>query len=178
MKLAGHSFEEPNKEYCVLPRSGQDVVFVAQAILDYSEFERLCPDPIPPHVIRPGKSKEANLKDPTYLQQVALKAERRIDWIVITSLKATPGLVWETVDFSNPKTWGNYRDELKAAHFSSIEIQRIQSAAFMANSLVEARVQEARENFLRGLAEEAEATSSQPTEQISTPSGERVNASE
>lgn len=179
MKLAGHTFDEPNKEYCVLPRpDGNDLVFISQAILDYAEFERLCPDPVPPGVIRPGKKREVNTNDPGYLRQVANKAERRIHWIVLTSLKATPELEWETVDMGDPKTWANYLEELKAAHFSAIEIQRIQSSAFIANSLVEGRVQEARENFLRGLEEEANRISSQSTEQDSTPNGQPAKGSE
>lgn len=173
MKLQGHTFEQPNREYCVLPRGeGKPVVFIAEAIIDYDDFETFCPEPKAPEVIKPGGVKETNFKDDGYLQAVANRATRRLAWIVITSLKATPGLEWDTVDFTDCKTWENYKKELKLAKFSHVEIQRIENAVFAANSLNEARVQEARENFLLGLAELEEQSSGHLTEPNSSQSGD------
>lgn len=175
MKLQGHTFDKPNTEICAIPRgNGPDIVFIAEAIIDNSDFENLCPPPKPPLLHKPGGVKETNFKDPTYLQAVVQQSELRHAWWVITSLKATPGLEWETVDFGNPKTWLNYKTELRAAKFSEIEIQRIEAAVYNANCLNEGRIQEARENFLRGQAEEKEQSSGPLIEPNSIQSGEPV----
>lgn len=175
MKLQGHSFDSPNVEYCVLPRGKDSVVFTAVAILDYDEFEKLCPEPDPPSVIKPGKGKQANYQDPEYLQSMADRSNKRLAWMVLKSLQATEGLVWDTVDMGDHKTWLNYKKELKEAHFSQTEIQRIENAVYTANSLNEARVQEARENFLHGLEEEEKQRSGLHTDQNSSQSGEPAN---
>ena len=52
MKLAGRKIEGANVEYIVLPRGdGEPLVLKAQAILDYSPFDMLCPPPRPPTVL-------------------------------------------------------------------------------------------------------------------------------
>lgn len=175
MKIEGHTFDRPNTVDCYIPRNGKVIVFTAQAVLDYDEFDRLCPVPKPPVKILPGGGREPNAKDPTFLISAAQHAERKLAYLVLKSLEATPNLKWDKVDLQDPKTWLRYPQELKAAFFSEVEIQRIQNAVFEANSLSEARIQEARENFLRGKAEEAQDTSSLPSELNSTLNGEPAN---
>jgi hypothetical protein len=170
MKMQGHTFDSPNVEICAIPRGNgkPDVIFLAKAVLSYEEFDAICPRPKPPLQRMPGNKLVENAQDPTYLSEVDKYGEYRLAWLILKSLEGTEGLEWDTIDMKNPKTWMNYQDELKAAFFSNMEINRIQQAVFDANAVNEARVNEARENFVRGQAE-AQATSSGPSiEQPST----------
>lgn len=175
MKLTGHTFDEPAVLYCILPRDEEPVVFMCGPVLDYDEYEELCPLPKPPMQIRKGGVKVPDLSDETYLQQVSFRSDCRINYIVLKSLSYTKDLTWETVDMKNPKTWGNYEQELKDCYFTLTEVQRIQNKCFEANSLSEAKVEEARENFFAGLEEKARESSGQIPEQETTSSGEVVS---
>ena len=174
MKLTGHTFDEPVVTYCVLPRQDDEsVVFKCGPVLDYDEYEALCPLPKPPMQIRKGGVKVPDLADATYLMQVGQRSDQRIHYIVLKSLSYTEDLEWETVDMKKPNTWKNYEKELKDAYFTSTEVQRIQNACFEANSLSEAKVEEARANFFAGLEEQkAEASSGPMLAQETTSSGE------
>lgn len=154
MKLNGEKVEGPNVEILVIPRGGNrpDVVFQARAILDSKPFETLCPAPVPPVRIMKGGAREKNFDDPGYKTEMELYNEKRMAWMVIESLKATDGLEWETVKENDHTTWTGFKDELKAAGFSYIEVQRIENCVYAANCLNETKVEEARKSFLRGLA--------------------------
>lgn len=163
MKLHGQTFTEPNIEIIALPRSSGDVIFQAQAILSYDEFEKYCPAPKPPVKIKPDKSRIEDLEDKDFLNAVGERELKRNAWMVITSLKATEGLEWEKVKFDQPSTWRLWIDELQEAKFSIPEIARIQQGVFAANSLNENLVKAARENFLRGQAAAKAESSGQLT---------------
>lgn len=176
MKLTGHTFDEPAIEYCILPKGEVTVVFRCGPVLDYDDFEKLCPLPKPPTLIKKGGVRELDIKDTTYMQQISQRGDRRVQYIVLKSLEYTEGLDWETVNMDDPSTWGNFTKELEAAYFTETDINRIQNACFAANSLSELKVQEARENFFAGLAEEKAEESSGPTlEQETTSSGEAAS---
>lgn len=173
MRIEGHTFEEPNTEICVIPRGNKPpIAFIATAVLDFEEFENLCPNPEPPVLIKADGSREFDFANATYLSSISLRSERKMAWLVIHSLKSTPGLKWDTIDFANPKTWVNYKKELRDAKFAAPEVTRIENAVWTANCLNEGRVQEARENFLRGQAEAAKATSGPSTVPHSSQSGD------
>lgn len=180
MKIFDREIKGPNVEIIVIPRSGDiaDIVFQAAAILDYKPFETLCPEPKPPMKILKGGKREYNLEDLGYTQARDRWGDQKVAWMVLESLKATPGLTWDTVVESNPKTWTKYVDELKESGFSQIEIQRITTGVFTANCLNEARLEEARANFLRGPVGQVEESPGPQEEPSSTPSGQPVNASE
>ena len=176
MKLSGHTFEKPAIVYCVLPRDEEPVVFMCGPVLDYDEYEALCPTPKPPIQIHKGGVKIPDLQDETFLQQVNSRSDSRINYIVLKSLQYTTDLEWETVDMQDPKTWGNYEQELKDCFFTKTEVQRIQNACFEANSLSESRVEEARANFFAGLEDQKASESSGPTlAQETTSSGEAAS---
>lgn len=146
MKLHG-SIPEPAEVPIVLPRPGDDILFVAKAILSYTEFDRLAPPPQPPEVIKPGGAKIRKWDDPEYKKACVKRNETLTDWIVITSLKETPGLEWEKVDYDNPTTWGLWSEELKAAGFPPAEINYIRRRCFEANGLDDDRLEEAAKVF-------------------------------
>ena len=73
MKLHGQKIEGPNVEIIVIPRGGdkEDIVLQAQAVLDTTPFDKLCPVPTAPEKILKGGKRERILNDP------AFKAESR-----------------------------------------------------------------------------------------------------
>ena len=170
MKLNGKKVQGSNIELIVIPRGGDepDVVLQATAVLDYAPFNTMCPEPKPPGKVVKGGAKEYNLEDPGYKEAVALYHQRKTSWMILQSLKATPGLEWETVKEGEFRTWTNYEQELKDSGFSHVEIQRIVIGVLNANCLNEARIEEARANFLRGQQALSENSSGPPTDQPST----------
>jgi hypothetical protein len=150
MKMNGVKLECPNEAILVLPRPDENIVFRAKAILDYDEFDKICPEPKPPVKVLKGGKRDVNLADVDYLKAVAEVNENRMAWIVLKSLAATEGLEWETVNMLQPSTWKNYAQELKDSGFSIIEINKIVGLALEANSLDEAKLDAARQAFLAG----------------------------
>ncbi len=72
--------------------------------------------------------------------------------MILESLKATPNLEWESVNPSDPKTWGGYENELVDAGFSIPEISRVIDCVFDANGLNQKKIDEATKRFLAGQA--------------------------
>jgi len=177
MRIKGKKIEGPNVEIIVIPRKDEDIVFKAQAVLDLEDFEKLCPVPKPPQMLKRGVGMVDDVEDVNYKIAMRVHAERRIDWIVLQSLKATPDLEWETVDYGQPDTWRLYKKELRDSGFGEYEINRIINGVMIANSLDDRKMEEARERFLLGQRLEQEALSSQKEGKNSTPSGNHANVS-
>jgi len=153
MKYKGKKLEGRNKEVIPIPRSGGDIIFIAEAVDSFDEFDKLVPEPKPPIIIKPGNVKIENTKDKKYLEALEEHNKLRTHFLVIKSLKDSPDLEWETVDFSKSETWPNYEKELKEAGLNDIEIGRIVMGVMRANSLDETMIEEARNNFLHGQGE-------------------------
>jgi len=173
MKINGQKLETPNVEIVVIPRGGEtpDIVFHAGAILDMSPFDKFCPEPVPPEKVVKGGKREKNFEDKGYKQALEKYGEKRMAWIIIESLRTTPDLEWETVKYDDHNTWLNYDKEFRNSGFSHVEIQRIQAGVFSANCLNEARLEEARANFLRGPQGSVSESCSLSIEQNSMSSG-------
>jgi hypothetical protein len=177
MKIAGKEIKGPNAEVIILPRgTGEPIVLTAHAILDYGDFDKICPRPEPPTVMRRGGKKTQNVEDPRFKTAIVEYGRRRVAWMVLTSLRlGTPELEWDTVDFGNAATWLNYETELQDSGFSYVEVQRIVNGVMAANCLDDDKLEEARKNFLASLEEPEELSFSQTDEQPTTPSGEPAN---
>lgn len=175
MLYKGKRISEPNKEYVVIPRPDEDIVFTAQAVLDTDDFDQLFPRPTPPTVTHRDGTRAQNPEDSRYKAKLDEWGIKRTHYLVIKSLQATEELEWETIDFSDPDTWGNYETELKESGFTQIEIQRIIMCAFNANSLNESKIEEARRHFLAGLQVQSNGHSSHKDDLTTTPSGEPAN---
>ena len=135
MKIHGKKIQTLNTEVVVIPRSnGEEYVFRAQAVLDFSEFEELAPPPKPKIRTYPDGRKEAspddNFKDRLEEWQIL-----RLHWMVLKSLEATDGLEWESVDMTKPDTFENYEKELVSAGFTHAEVNMIVKVVTEANSL-------------------------------------------
>lgn len=148
MLLNGRKVSGANIETVIIPRGDyNDLVFKCQAVLDIDNFEKLYPEPKAPMIIRPGGKQDYDYKDEGYLRSEAEYGNIRWSWIVLQSLKATETLQWETVDDKNPNTWKNWRNELRDAGLSFMEISRIERGVMAANCLDEAKIEEARQRF-------------------------------
>lgn len=155
MKIKGKKIEGPGVEYVVIPRpDSEDIPFACAAVLDFDEFDKLCPMPDPPMVTRPGGIQTPDVEDEDYQKLLSEHGEKRIDWITLKSLEATKDLEWETVNMQDPKTWKNFEEELKQAGFSFMEVIHIRNGVLSVNSFDDAKMKEARERFLAGLQKE------------------------
>lgn len=152
MKIKGKTLGTPNIEVVVFPRSDGDIVFKAQAVLDYSDADQLDPEPSPPEVIKRGGARIKDPNDREYREKLEKWALRRSHWMFLKSISATPDLEWETVNASDPETWGNYSKELAAAGFTPIEISRLLQTVMDACGLNQKKIDEATERFLAGQA--------------------------
>lgn len=163
-----------NECVLVLPRGEDTIVFRARGLKDMHEFDAICPQPKPP-----GKlTKDGwvpKLDDPTYQQVMEQWAKRRLGYIVTRSLEPSE-IEWDTVDLSDQRTWAYWEGDLKNAGLTQIECNRVLALVMEANALDEAKLQKARDVFLRGQEPMPPEFSGQPTEPQSTPSGEPANA--
>lgn len=178
MKLNGQVVKGRNRVVIAIPRPTReegDLIFIAEAVEGYGPFERLVKEPKPPAKVKPDKTTIYDYNDQSYIIQLGLYNKKRIGWLILESLKATPGLEWDTVNMADPETYPNWERELKAADLNQFEVNRVLNGVFEANCLNEGLVQAARESFLRGMEEERRKSSGQSTEQESTPSGEPAN---
>jgi len=149
MKIAGRTVKGPNRVTLVLPRENdEDIIFVAQAVTDMTEFDQYLDMPKPP-AHRTPQGVEYNHDDPAYVEQLMTYNLKKMAWLVIKSLEPSE-IEWSTVVNENPSTWINYTTELKEAGFSDVEVNRITSIVLQANALDEDKLNAAREVFLRG----------------------------
>ena len=158
MKINGESLNRPNTDVVVIPRpEGNDIVFKVQSVLDMDAFEKQFPLPEPTYLRRPGQ-KEAtpNFEDPKYKKAMMEHSANKTKWMFFKSLEATEGLEWETVDLTDPTTWGNIDEELKAAGLNQFEVGMIYSAIMKVNSLDSDYIAEARERFFASQKQESE----------------------
>lgn len=174
MKIGGVDPKTLSSEvFLVLPRGEQNIVFRARGLQDMDEFNSICPLPKPP-----GKlTKDGwvpNLDDPTYQQVMTEWGRKRLGYIVTRSL-APSAIEWDTVDLGNPRTWGNWEEDLKSGGLTQIECNRVLALVMEANALDETKLQRARESFLRGQEPMPPEFSGPRTEPQSTPSGEPAN---
>lgn len=171
MRILGQEIKGPNEELIVIPRGDSQIVLKARAVLDYAEFERLCPEPKAPWIMKPGGVKEQNFKDVKYVAAIRQRVTKQTYYMFIKSLEATPGLSWDTIDIKDPGTWLNFERELQDAGFSSIERNLISRGVFIANNLDEQKIEEARQRFVQSQAIQVSNGSSPEDEPTTTESG-------
>jgi len=178
MKINGHKIIGPNREIIAIPRGDDDaIIFIAEAVLDDSEFNKLCPPPEPRKRKVDGQD-IPNLNDKNYIKNVEKYSEKRAAWMILQSLKATEGLEWERVNLKEPNTWLLYTKELSESGFSEMEIQRIINGCLTANGLNSTKIEYAKQHFLQVQRAKQELQSSHQVELGSMLSGEPANDSE
>ena len=177
MKIHGKEISGPDAQVVVSPRNDGDLVFKAQAVLDYSDFDKLNPMPQPPGVMRPGGVMSYDTSDTKYNTRIDDWAKSKTHFMVLKSLEATEGLAWDTVIMAEPDTWNLYQQEMNDAGLTPGEIGRIITCVTDACGLNQEKIDEATKRFLAGQAEERERQSSQSSVLKSTPPGVPANAS-
>jgi hypothetical protein len=151
MKINGKDIKGPQMEVVVIPRGDEEIVIKAQAIMDYSDHEKINPQPLPPSKLLPGGETQQLVEDPGYLKKLSDWAQQKTDWMIIKSLSATEGLTWDTVKADDPTTWSNYRKELDAT-FTPAELGKILEVVMSACGLNQSKIEEATKRFLAGQA--------------------------
>ncbi len=174
MRYKGKPLRGPKVETLVIPRESGDIVFQARAIMDYSPFVEICPEPDVPDKLLPGGKRVPNPDHPEYKLRQTNWFEQRQLWMILQSLAESKDLEWETVDLQDPATFNNYWDELAEGGFNEMERLLIRNLALKANSVDADKMEEARERFLREQQGDNRSTS-QTVEVKNTPSGEPVS---
>lgn len=147
MKYKGKTVSPPAPKKIVFPRADGPIEFTCGPVLDYSEFDKICPIPKPPVLQRVGKPPIDDIKDKRFLANVDKYALRKTEWMVLSSLNYTEDLEWDTVDMTDPETWHNYHEEL-AAVFTEREIEDLMEAVFSVNAPTPEARQQAIESFM------------------------------
>ena len=165
MKFQGITLDKPKPEVLVVPHNGVEVVFKAECVTDYSEFDKLCPTPVPPKKLLAGGKEEVDTKDKDYLKEVDDWSDRRSNWMFLKSLQASDHVEWDIVDMQDPSTWNKFDEEFISAGFVGPIIERIKMLVFKACGLDQSMIDEATERFLVGQAQESSNETSQDSEQ-------------
>lgn len=154
MKINGRRFDEPAVVQIPVNVGDEVIVLKAKAVLDYAEFDQLCPMPVAPEVIHAGGKRSRNPEDAKYRNKLKEWGELRSYYMIIKSLEATEGLEWERVKIGDPKTWIHVDEELNNA-FTQYGASRIAQGVMRANCLDEQMLKEARESFLASARQES-----------------------
>lgn len=162
MKLNGKPVSGVYVETVLIPRPSEIVVedgirreepvyhvFKLGAVLDYADFEKMCPEPEAPIVVKPGDVRSRNVEDKGFRARVEQHLKKRFAWAFLQSIKQTPELEWDTVNPADPETWENYEQELRDSGFSASEVGRLYTAFHTANGMNEKKLEEARKSFLQ-----------------------------
>lgn len=150
MKIKGRKLDSPVIETLVIPRPDGDLVFRAQCVKSYDAFDKLCPKPEAPVIIKPSGEKILDVEDADFSKALNTWAENRITWMLLESLKATPDLEWETVVPNDSATWANFGKELDASNLTTAEVTRIMNLCVEANGLNQSKIDKATKDFLAG----------------------------
>lgn len=168
MKINGKTYSGAYIVPIVFPRGDSHIIFQCRAVADYTQFDTLCPRPNPPTIVKPNGEKSQNLSDPAYNTKLDTWATRRSGYMFVTSLTATEGLEWDTVDLGDPATWENVGQDLTNAGFTPIEVDRLWGAVMDANGLNSAKIKQATEDFLAGRLGLLSSSDSQQDDQSTT----------
>ena len=147
MKINGRKLD-PIVEVLVIPRQDGDIVFKAQPVTDYTDFNALCPEPKPPMIKHRDNVDRPDFDDPVYKAALDDFATKRTNWLILQSLRATDGLEWETVNYNDPSTWDGYKTELEKSGLNTADTSRIMTLVISANGLDQKKIDEATKAFL------------------------------
>jgi exopolysaccharide biosynthesis predicted pyruvyltransferase EpsI len=132
----------------VMPRPDGNVAFKVAPVDDDSVFEELVDMPRPKVRTYPDGRVEPILDDPAFQERHKKYITRRVDWLILNSLMATPDLVWETVDLKDPETWGNWHREMLDAGFSNGHINYLVGVVNDVNGIGDEAIKKATADFL------------------------------
>ena len=75
-----------NEDVVIIPRQypKRNIVFKVRAVLNADDFDKLCPEPLPPEVIEPGGGRRKLVNDPKYLEKVSERNQKMITFLFLT----------------------------------------------------------------------------------------------
>jgi len=148
MKIAGKEITKATEDVLVFPRGTSDpIVFKSRSIETFEPFTVMCPSPKVPKVLT-SKGEKDDFDDLGYQQQMEAYAIKRLGWTVIKTLEPSE-IEWDILDLEKPETYGKWEEEFREAGFTVGEINRILAFVVETNSLSEAKLKQARADFLR-----------------------------
>ena len=149
MKIGGKRIDMPPEVVVPVIRDSGELFFKARAVLDFKEFDTMCPAPVPPMIQRKGEvTPVPDLADKKYIASCDKYARQRTNYMIVKSLAATENLEWEKVKLNEPDTYEKYEEELKESGLNQFEIGRLINAVMEANGLDEAKIEAAKKRFL------------------------------
>lgn len=164
MKFKGKTVAPPPVLEHVIPREPENIVFRCEAVLDYSEFEKLVPIPQPPLVTPVGKAPYQDKRDKKYLKKLDERNELRTRWMLLKTISKSE-VEFETIKMDDPSTWENLEDEL-ATVLTPYEVGQLIGKIYEANIPSE-RTKDAAENFshLSNMLQQAQESSDLPEQE-------------
>lgn len=149
MKINNYVVKAPKVEFLVIPKGNTDCVFKAKVVTNWDEFEKFCPVPVAPSIMKRGETVGvSDTSDKGYIKALDKWAQYKMAWLFIDSISATDGLEWDTVNMKDPDTWVNYLEDLKKAGFFENEVARLLELVSISNGLNSKKMDEATERFL------------------------------
>lgn len=152
MKINGKKIEDPYVHQVFIDRGSKEKSFhvKCKAVLSFADFEKMVPEPKAPWVTKPGQEPFENVEDKGFKEKLWERFLMRKWWMRIQSLRATPGLEFETVKLDDPSTWQFLHKELVESGLAPAEVSRIFNTIEAANALDEAKLKAAEKDFLSG----------------------------
>lgn len=129
--------------------------FIAKPVATYEAFEALCPMPKARMGGEPGKERPLT-EASDYKEAMKKHGQLFAEWVNVTTLVEVAGsdgkrekIDWETVDLEQIDTYPNWRIELKENNgLSESDVRRIELEILRCNSMDEALIEKAKEDFL------------------------------
>ncbi len=149
MKINGKQLDSPGGDIIVFPRIDEDIILKVGCVLDYEPFNTMIPLPKAPQILLRGQTQYSpNVEDPEYNKALDKYSALKTHWMVLKSLEANEDLEWETVDMTDPETWGNYIQELETGGFCDNHVAKIINTVAAVNGLNEDMMEAAKKRFL------------------------------
>ena len=167
MKFNGQPLTTSSEVIVPIIRSDGNLFFVVRAVEDPDEFNKLMlPKNVPTEQV-PGQEPKPMMTD-AYKNLINNSYSLYTSFYVVRSLarigkikevkdpetnekkqvKVYENVIWETIDFEDIQTYPNWEKELIESGLTAGECRRLHNAAMEANSLTDAGVDRAREDFL------------------------------
>lgn len=147
LKIGGKIMDGPSKGLIVIPKNGEDFAFEFVAVTDDTDFDVICPVPVPPRefVVKTQTTVD-NVEDPNYKARLAERFRFRLDWMFLKSIEPSK-IEWQTVKMEDPTTYANWRKELETAGLSIGELNQIYGCFHETNMVTQEKLDEAIKRF-------------------------------
>lgn len=166
MKVNGKVIDALRTVSVYLPVAGNDAVeFTFRPLRSDENYEKISPRPKPPKRVKPGGVETLDYNDGRFKSQIDAWHAAKMDWEFLTSISATVGLEWSTVDILKPETWSGWKAELTKL-FPDSHVARIYQGFIDAQYITEDMMEKARQLFLQRTLELSQEPPSDPSQEV------------